>query len=382
MYDFVIYMLQSGFCLAVFYMFYRVLLGHVTLHRFNRCLLLGIIILSAVLPLCRVTISPDGWIAGLVAMFADAPDSAVSGNRIVIIGSMPVRQPAFDPHLAVVVIFLAGALISALRTAISMVSLHRLVATGETHREGGVYITVSDLDVKPMSWMRRVVVSRPDYESEDFATILTHERAHIAMCHSWDILAIDIIGVLQWFNPALWLLRRDMQMLHEFEADAAVIRSGVNMREYQMLLVKKAAGSGLHSIANCLNHSNLKNRITMMLQKPSSRWSATRALLLLPLAGIVAVSLACTTNPQNKGNEKTMNVDTKTVTINREASAGSGEAVKIESNDPSSIDNAEIYLDGRKIDKAQMDNIDPATIEKVNVVKQSDTSRIEITTKK
>jgi TonB family protein len=87
----------------------------------------------------------------------------------------------------------------------------------------------------------------------------------------------------------MWLLRRELQSLHEYQADDAVLNEGVDARNYQMLLIKRAVGSRLHSVANCLNHSNLKNRITMMCKKNSSRWAAAKALLVLP---VVAISLS------------------------------------------------------------------------------------------
>ncbi len=77
-------------------------------------------------------------------------------------------------------------------------------------------------------------------------------------------------------HPAMWLLRRELRAIHEYEADEAVLDSGVDARSYQMLLIKKAAGGRWYSIANSFNHSKLKNRITMMLRKKSSRWAGAR----------------------------------------------------------------------------------------------------------
>ena len=121
--------------------------------------------------------------------------------------------------------------------------------------------------------------------------ILTHEMAHIRLRHSWDVLVIDLLLCLWWFNPAMWLLRRELQSLHEYQADEEVLNSGIDAQTYQLLLIKRAVGARLHSVANCLNHSNLKNRITMMCKKTSSRWSAAKALLVLPM---VAAALAAT----------------------------------------------------------------------------------------
>ena len=171
--------------------------------------------------------------------------------------------------------------------------------------EDGVSLTVVDKLPTPFSWFTHVVVDKNDAQ-QNLDLILEHELAHIRLRHSWDVLAVDIALCVWWFNPALWLLRRELQSLHEYQADDAVLRRGIDAKTYQLLLIKRAVGSRLHSVANCLNHSNLKNRITMMCKKNSSRWSAAKLLLVLPL---VALSLAATATTvyvpkeQNKGNE-------------------------------------------------------------------------------
>ena len=133
---------------------------------------------------------------------------------------------------------------------------------------------------------------------EDYAcgggTILVHEQAHQRLGHSWDLLLVDLLGCLQWFNPAMWLLRVELRAVHEYEADEQVLRCGVDAKDYQMLLIKKAVGGRWYSIANSLNHSNLKNRITMMLRKRSSRWARAKALYVLPLACLALGAFAQT----------------------------------------------------------------------------------------
>lgn len=160
--------------------------------------------------------------------------------------------------------------------------------------ESGETLIITETDTAPFSWMKYIVISREDYES-GYSQILTHEKAHIALRHSWDILFVDMITALQWFNPAIWMLKADLRALHEFEADDAVLRCGANIKEYQYLLIRKAVSKSGYSVANSFNHSTLKARITMMLNKKSSRMSAWKALYVIPLVGI---SLAATAQTQ------------------------------------------------------------------------------------
>lgn len=141
--------------------------------------------------------------------------------------------------------------------------------------------------------------------------ILVHEQAHQRLGHSWDLLLVDLLGCLQWFNPAMWLLRVELRAVHEYEADEQVLRCGVDAKDYQMLLIKKAVGGRWYSIANSLNHSNLKNRITMMLRKRSSRWARAKALYVLPLACLALGAFAQTSYvlPEDKVTTKKWNTE-------------------------------------------------------------------------
>ena len=130
--------------------------------------------------------------------------------------------------------------------------------------------------------MKYIVLSRKDWEG-DHAAILAHEKAHIILKHSREILLVDILSLLQWFNPAIWMLRADLQELHEYEADDAVLRAGTNIKEYQYLLIRKAVGKSGYSVANSFNHSILKNRITMMSKTKSTLTRGLRVLWLIPL---------------------------------------------------------------------------------------------------
>ena len=139
--------------------------------------------------------------------------------------------------------------------------------------------------------MKYIVLSEKDY-AESGETILTHERAHITNLHSWDLILADLCVFFQWFNPAAWLLKQELQNIHEYEADEWVINHGIDAKKYQLLLIKKAVGTRLYSMANNLNHSNLKKRITMMIKKKSNPWACMKYLYILPLATIAVAAFA------------------------------------------------------------------------------------------
>ena len=266
-------------------MFYRLLLSKDTFHRFNRIILLGTAALSFVLPLCVITIHK--------VVTIPAVQSAPQAFENAAIGTMAAVAEVSEPIWPYVIcaIFATGAFGVLIMTIISVAKVIGIITSGE-HRtlEGGETLVITDAEIAPFSWMKYIVLSREDYES-GYTQILTHEKAHIELRHSWDILFVDMITVLQWFNPAMWMLKADLRAIHEFEADDAVLRSGADIKEYQYLLIRKAVSKSGYSVANSFNHSTLKARITMMLNKKSSRMGAWKALYVLPLVGI---SLAAT----------------------------------------------------------------------------------------
>ena len=283
--EFLIYQGKAAIALAVFYMFYRLLLSKETFHRLNRIVLLATAALSFVLPFCVITFKK------IVVL----PATPVSSEPIVgeVAETVATVQEVSDPiwPLILCLLFAAGALVILVKAFVSIISIKRIISNGSRETlESGETLIITENGTAPFSWMKYIVISREDYES-GYSQILTHEKAHIALKHSWDILFVDMITALQWFNPAIWMLKADLRALHEFEADDAVLRSGANIKEYQYLLIKKAVSKSGYSVANSFNHSTLKARITMMSNKKSSRKGAWKALYVLPLVGI---SLAAT----------------------------------------------------------------------------------------
>ena len=283
--DILIYIGKTAVALAVFYMFYRLLLSKETFHRFNRIVLLGTASMAFILPLCVITINKTVILPALkpVETVAEAVES------VATVTAAAPQEPIWPAIL--LGIFLLGAASVVLMTVISIIKVKSIINSGE-HRtlDSGETLVITENGTAPFSWMKYIVLSREDYES-GYSQILTHEKAHIALRHSWDLLFVDLITVLQWFNPVIWMLKSDLRALHEFEADDAVLRSGADIKEYQYLLIRKAVSKSGYSVANSFNHSTLKQRITMMLNKKSSRMSAWKALYVIPLVGI---SLAAT----------------------------------------------------------------------------------------
>ena len=294
---FFVYILKSSVCLVVFYLFYRLLLSRETFHRFNRVALLSILLLSCLLPLVEVTVEEQTEVHQTMMtleqwlMLADMMNTADTTD-------LQAEEVTVTWIQVALLVYLAGILLFALRNGYSLLKLGGLLKSGRKENlskyiDGGEKVTliVHDRDIAPFSWMKCIVISEKDLD-ENGREILIHELAHIQNRHSWDLLVADICIFFQWFNPASWLLKQELQNIHEYEADETVIEKGVDAKQYQLLLIKKAVGTRLYSMTNSFNHSKLKKRITMMLKEKSNPWAKLKYLYILPVAAIAVTAFA------------------------------------------------------------------------------------------
>jgi TonB family protein len=288
---FIAYILKSAICLIVFYLFYKLLLSKDTFHRFNRIVLLSLLLLSFTVPF---------GIIGLRSA-SQASQAFEQESFVMQAQSVEIVQAATTPTsaetkpvwiLMLVLTYLAGIVFCFSRQLWSMTKMFRLMEISRpTELESGVTLYVHTKPIAPFSWMKRIVLSEKDL-TENGHEILTHELAHIQNKHSWDLILADICIFFQWFNPAAWLLKQEIQSIHEFEADDRVLQQGIDAKQYQLLLIKKAVGTRLYSMANSFNHSSLKKRITMMLKEKSNPWARLKYVYVLPLACVTLLAFA------------------------------------------------------------------------------------------
>ena len=398
--EFVIYELKAAVLLAVFYMFYRLLLSRDTFHRFNRVMLLVISLLSLILPLCEITVHRTVDIPAWLLTMQESRSATVVEEAVNGTGGW---------ETAAVSLYIAGVMAVLAHTGFAVADVLRIILRGRRiPQEDGVVIVVTDRDTAPFSWMKYIVFCESDFRAGHEA-ILRHEKAHVRMRHSWDLLFTDIVTAFQWFNPAVWMLRADLRALHEFEADDFVLRSGADAREYQYLLIRKAVGASGNSITNSFSHSTLKNRITMMLRKRSSSWGALKALYLVPLVGLSLAATAETRYDYNitglPGNgsdaagpllsdsvsteKKRVRVKTavkdtiisvtKDTVITVSGDDASGGTIMIvgydgQKDSAGETDNVTVYVNGVKSGREVLGTMDPETIESMSVEKDEDGS--------
>ena len=293
MLSFLIYDLKVAALLVVFYMFYRLLLERTSLVHFNRVVLLLTAVLSFVLPLCIITVHEY-----VEAIPVTATTVETAGNEIL--QQAPVSfwsEYGTRLTLLLTVVLVGGMLIRMGIVVRSFLNLKKLISNSEKQTlADGVVMAITDEPVAPFSWMRTVVMNRSDYASQtDGGAILAHERGHIRCHHSLDVVLVEVLTALQWFNPVVWFLRQDLRALHECEADQAVLSQGFNTDQYIQLLIRKAIGLPVSQLANGMSARTIKKRIVMMkTNRIPNHSSWLRALYILPIVALALVAQART----------------------------------------------------------------------------------------
>ena len=350
----IIYLLKWAFALTLFYSLYGLTLRRETFHTLNRAVLLVILVVSAVLPLCPIPLGHETWLsqgfqrleevlttnqvvseeqakqptdidnkAG-ETIHADEniqlhtsfhhdgtiiPSSQNNHSIMMERSTRPVSSRWSTIVLRLFVLTTAAFWLVYLRSLIGVVRLIRRSSLIE-ERDGARILSCPELK-NSCSWMRWVLVAEAGEESsgKEFSSILTHELAHVRLGHSWDKLLCELTCRTLWWLPFAWMLREDMNDVHEFEADRAVLRTGIDIRAYNQLLILKAVRPGLQPVVNAFNQSRIKKRITMMFKPKSNKWRAAKVLYLLPVMALTLVAFA-------KPNEKTIiSQKEKTLTI-------------------------------------------------------------------
>jgi beta-lactamase regulating signal transducer with metallopeptidase domain len=296
-----LYLAEAGCGLALFLTAYRLFLRKETFFQLNRIYLVAAILVSFAAPALRLT-SPFFTARDPV----DPPPSIVSPTTVPAPGASPSssaavpRRAAAPPGIVpwissadfLLVIYAAGVLVCLIRRALLLLRLARFVRRGPVIRSHGLKVVLIAEDLSPFSFLGYVFLNERDVGEEERLRILAHEAVHVRQLHSLDILLVELVAAIQWFNPFVGPYRKCLQETHEYLADAGVVAQGFGQAAYQLLLLERHVGAGSFEFANNFRQSQIKRRI-LMLSKRKSRGSARlKPLLALPLAAFLALAFA------------------------------------------------------------------------------------------
>lgn len=292
-----LYSLKSAIVLTLLYLPYMLMLRRESFFRFNRLVLLGILLLSLVLPLCNVSWmsldhQPVVQAAQLQMLELGIPVHTLPEVQVVAENQQTTFFTFSFFQLFTFVYIIGMALLLIVRLwQIGRLQFGLRRGALWQQEDEGIRVYCHAEDVAPFSWMRSIVISQEDYD-EAGREIMLHEMGHIRAGHSWDVVLLTLVQMVQWWNPLAYMLGISLRDVHEYEADDYVLRQGVSAQAYQLLIIKKAVGSGSYAFANSFEHSLTKKRITMMQKIKSNPWMRSKALYVIPVAALALSAFA------------------------------------------------------------------------------------------
>ena len=383
------YLLRASIAMAVFYGFYKLFFSRNTFHKTNRVLLILIVVITSILPLFSFNLLSNINLPESEANLLDLSKLQI----IEQVGNF--EQKATFPWIPfLLILFVAGMLFTFIRYIIGINQIWKIIASSEKQFisnsekqfiSNKAVLCITDKNISPFSWWTYIVISRKDYTQDNSQTILSHEKAHIHMNHSMDMILFDLFTIFFWFNPFSWLLKREIQTVHEYMADEQVLNNGIDAKQYQYLLICKSVGEHKFALANNFRERNLHKRITMMTKTKTSKrmkWNYAFALpvLFLSITALSAPKLnakVVASDPPVKIEIVGHNNDTTTIETDPQIKSETKGEIKgittIAKNGESKI----LYIyDGVKMSNEEIGKINPNNIADITVIK--DKSAVEM----
>lgn len=284
-----IYIIKWALCLALLYIPFALLLRKETFATLNRWLLIGIIVVSAILPAIVITYQVEVEIIKLIDdagnTIADETVAAPPLSEAIATTEEGFHWRNIFTAEALSVIYIIGVAIAII---IHIVEIARIITSIKRGTKiigihNGMTVHCHNGKTAPFSWFGHIVISHRDYQ-ECGKEIMLHEEGHCRNGHSWDMLLLSVVKSLQWFNPFVYMLAHDINEIHEYEADRHVLKQHGDTRAYQLLLLRKAVGETAFNLANNFNQSSVRKRIMMMARKPSRWINKGKVLSFAPMA--------------------------------------------------------------------------------------------------
>ncbi|RXG23177.1 M56 family metallopeptidase [Leeuwenhoekiella marinoflava] len=278
------YLIKSILCLLVLWGFYKIALEQTAAHRFKRFYLLGSLILALVLPALTfsytVEVEPNPQQQVVTAqptedfVFKETPVQAV-------------EEPINWSPIIIGAIYAAGILLFGFRFIRNLYRIREKVKHNEQIKTRSHTNVLLPEKVVPHSFLNYIFLPKTDYKNNAIAPeILTHEQAHVTQKHSWDILFIEVLHVVFWFNPVFILFKKSIALNHEFLADRAALADQNDITNYTNLLFTYSGGAHHTALSSPINYSLTKKRILMLSKTRSVKKLATRLALLVPVLAL------------------------------------------------------------------------------------------------
>ncbi|NQU53126.1 MAG: gliding motility-associated C-terminal domain-containing protein [Bacteroidetes bacterium] len=286
------YLIKSTVSLALFYIVFKLAVSRDKMHSVNRFVLLGILVVSSIIPFADIPILQEAEVIPRVEVFRElvaAPvfiaPSPVSENIQTV---QQTKHISINPYLIFYLLIISSLFV---RFLISVFRVLKIINGAEKQPFRKVVLAVVKDFIQPFSFIKHIVISEKDY-TENREIVVAHEYAHIKHLHAIDLLICELFTALHWFNPFMWFLRHDLKLIHEFQSDQAVLNKGIDATQYQLLVLQKSVGERRFAMANHFTQKPILKRLKMMQKKNGKQWKGVKLILFIPIVLLLLQAFA------------------------------------------------------------------------------------------
>lgn len=275
------HLVKSSAILFLFLVCYHTFLKKETFFTSNRLYLIAGLLTSLILPF--ITISKTVYVTR-------NPFISVAGYSSEVFTQSKEIPAVFDWSNVYLIIYFLGVLYFTIRLILQIRAVQAIKKSGTIVPEGNLYHVHTKNQISPFSFFKHIFYHTKQFSAGELNTIISHEKVHVNGFHSLDILLTEIVFILLWFNPAVWLYKSVIKQNLEFLADSKTCHTSKDKRAYQYLMLKQATKNHKITIVNPFFNSIIKKRIVMLNQNQSKKINLIKILIVLPLLGIFLIS--------------------------------------------------------------------------------------------
>jgi len=289
--DLILYFVRSGFSFATLYIFYWMFLKKETCFSCNRFYLIFSLLFSVIVPFIPNMVAANNLILLKYSVLLE-PITIFPESKIIDGGQN------YNIFQVLLWVYISGAIINILRLFFQLYRLFSLAGKTGINREYGVKVVYTGKPYTNFSFFDIIFLNSSEKDKNQLSEIITHEKVHIRQKHFIDLIIIELMTIIFWFNPFIWFYKRSIKVVHEYLADEGVLKNGYKKTDYQELLLNQTFGIQFFALTNNLNQSLIKRRLTMMSKSKTNKFAILKVMAVIPIA--ILLILACARNTETK----------------------------------------------------------------------------------
>ncbi|MDO1513390.1 M56 family metallopeptidase [Maribacter confluentis] len=279
------FLIKSAACMAIFLAFYKLFLEKESMHFFKRYFLLAAIACSFVIP--AIVFTEVIYIEPISNSFTPTEDYSLETYHAPSTASIDYT------YWSLLIIYVLGALFFSLKFFKNLYQIKKTIQNNPKQQTNSIIKVLLSLQIVPHTFFNYIFLNKQKFEANEIPpAVLLHEETHAKQKHSIDILVLEILQIICWFNPLIYLFKKSIKLNHEFLADSAVLNNGLEKSDYQKILLAFSSNAAEPQLANAINYSSIKKRFTVMKKETSRKVSLVKSFLILPIAAILLLGFS------------------------------------------------------------------------------------------